>query len=231
MNSRLLHALDKNDLRDNRTKHSNPTKIRAWRRLKKRERNALTLDLEERLLDMREEDEERRKEWAEEYEKMMEDWEPVYLDPMWRDFTFPDREEYSEEELNDHLGFGYDAYPPYGNLRTEDQIIADMDRKRQEILDDYINRKSKPWEKALIATQHREVRARNVCTCECGEFIFMEDAYKCLYCGVFLCRACGEIHFGKTVQQWIEEKRAECRLEAEEQLSNNVNEQPNLSNT
>jgi len=34
-------------------------------------------------------------------------------------------------------------------------------------------------------------------TCPCSRRLAVSQAYKCLYCGVFFCKACAEIHFGE----------------------------------
>lgn len=47
--------------------------------------------------------------------------------------------------------------------------------------------------------------------CGCGQMRAIELAYRCLYCGEWYCARCAEIHFGKTVQQRIEERRVEAR--------------------
>jgi hypothetical protein len=48
--------------------------------------------------------------------------------------------------------------------------------------------------RALMAAQGREVLTGNV-TCECGRCVSIHMAYKCFYCGVWLCRPCARKHF------------------------------------
>jgi hypothetical protein len=34
----------------------------------------------------------------------------------------------------------------------------------------------------------------------------LQSAYKCLYCGLFFCQPCAEIHFGATTKEWVARK-------------------------
>lgn len=43
--------------------------------------------------------------------------------------------------------------------------------------------------------------------CECGLSMPLRFFYKCLYCKMYLCEQCAEIHFGKTVEQYKNEKQ------------------------
>lgn len=45
--------------------------------------------------------------------------------------------------------------------------------------------------------------------CECGVSMPLRFFYKCLYCKIYLCESCAEIHFGKTVEDYHNEK--ECK--------------------
>lgn len=42
-------------------------------------------------------------------------------------------------------------------------------------------------------------------TCECGLKVPLRFLYKCLYCKMFLCEQCAEIHFNKTVEDYLNE--------------------------
>ena len=46
----------------------------------------------------------------------------------------------------------------------------------------------------------------NAVSCECGMTMPLRFAYRCLYCGVFFCQACAEIHFGKSRKQYNKER-------------------------
>jgi hypothetical protein len=39
-------------------------------------------------------------------------------------------------------------------------------------------------------------------TCPCGRTRAVLKMYQCLYCKVWMCDPCAEIHFGKTVEQY-----------------------------
>lgn len=54
----------------------------------------------------------------------------------------------------------------------------------------------------FAAQQWREAKGPNPqVTCECGRSFPLRFTYRCLYCGMFLCQQCAEIHFGKTRDQ------------------------------
>lgn len=44
-------------------------------------------------------------------------------------------------------------------------------------------------------------------TCECGLKMPLRFFYKCLYCKMYLCEQCAEIHFGKTVEEYKQEQK------------------------
>ena len=46
-------------------------------------------------------------------------------------------------------------------------------------------------------------------TCPCGQLRAIELAFRCLYCGIWFCHPCAEIHFGQTFADWVKEKRVE----------------------
>jgi len=54
--------------------------------------------------------------------------------------------------------------------------------------------------------QNITVRMATV-TCQCGWERALVKMYKCLYCEMWMCILCAEIHFGKTIQQYNAEKK------------------------
>lgn len=38
-------------------------------------------------------------------------------------------------------------------------------------------------------------------TCGCGWERGITEMYKCLYCGIWFCQLCAEVHFGKTIEE------------------------------
>lgn len=49
-------------------------------------------------------------------------------------------------------------------------------------------------------------------TCECGRVMAIRWMYKCLYCDLWFCQSCMEIHCGKTRAQYREEKASNAEL-------------------
>lgn len=45
-----------------------------------------------------------------------------------------------------------------------------------------------------------------VIECECDRSIPIRFMFRCLYCGIWLCQSCAEIHFGKTRDQYNAER-------------------------
>lgn len=45
-------------------------------------------------------------------------------------------------------------------------------------------------------------------TCPCGWKRGIMRMYQCLYCKVWFCQLCAEVHFGKTIKQFKAEKSA-----------------------
>lgn len=43
-------------------------------------------------------------------------------------------------------------------------------------------------------------------TCPCGWKRSVVKMYQCLYCKIWFCHLCAEIHFGKTVKKYLKEK-------------------------
>ncbi len=74
----------------------------------------------------------------------------------------------------------------------------------------------------VSADAHNQPRLKEQCldaankgtiTCSCGLKRALVMAYKCLYCGEWFCFTCAEIHFGKPVHKWREDKRKKLRKE------------------
>ena len=67
-----------------------------------------------------------------------------------------------------------------------------------------------------LEKQHKEAHADNSTDCaDCGFHRWIGYLYKCLYCGLWFCPSCAETHFGKTLSDWIGEKREEVRQACE----------------
>lgn len=49
--------------------------------------------------------------------------------------------------------------------------------------------------------------------CGCGNIRPIRFLYRCLYCGEYYCYQCAEVHFGKTVKQYNEEKESMVDVE------------------
>lgn len=63
-----------------------------------------------------------------------------------------------------------------------------------------------PETKAFADKQWQQVKgARPTVTCECGDTYPLRFMYRCLYCKIYLCEECAEIHFGKTVEEYFSE--------------------------
>lgn len=44
-------------------------------------------------------------------------------------------------------------------------------------------------------------------TCICEKRLPLFMAFRCLYCGIFMCQKCAESHFGKTRMEYNRERR------------------------
>jgi len=55
---------------------------------------------------------------------------------------------------------------------------------------------------SLICDQHKlGTPARYVkIRCGCNKLIRLIDAFRCLYCGIYYCKKCAELHFGMRVK-------------------------------
>lgn len=49
-----------------------------------------------------------------------------------------------------------------------------------------------------LRAQLQCVKVGSPLVCSCRQVIRLERAYKCLYCGLWFCVTCAEIHFGQT---------------------------------
>lgn len=76
---------------------------------------------------------------------------------------------------------------------------------------EYIEAAATPDKRAHLQQQWSEAVASRTIHCECGQIRALEMAYRCLYCGAWFCVPCGEIHFGMTLLEWKQKKRAERR--------------------
>lgn len=70
-------------------------------------------------------------------------------------------------------------------------------------------------DREFIRAQQMDAHAKNSITCRCGFRRWIGFAFRCFYCGEWMCMACAEAHFGKTLHQWREEKRVQLRQEIE----------------
>jgi hypothetical protein len=71
-------------------------------------------------------------------------------------------------------------------------------------------------QKPVLQEQWKQATTTNAVTCPCGQARALCKAFKCLYCGIWFCAVCAEVHFGKTVQQWVTDKRVALRAEIEQ---------------
>jgi hypothetical protein len=70
--------------------------------------------------------------------------------------------------------------------------------------------KFKEEEKKLLHQQTEELARGLVITCECGKYCnVVNDAFRCLYCGIYRCKECSEGHFGMTVKDWWDQEEEE----------------------
>ncbi len=70
---------------------------------------------------------------------------------------------------------------------------------------DAMKHKSPEASMAFIAQQRQQAKKGSV-ECECERVIPLRFVYRCLYCGIWLCQECAEIHFGKTREQYLNER-------------------------
>lgn len=58
--------------------------------------------------------------------------------------------------------------------------------------------------RALFARQWQQAKRGSV-ECECERVVQIRFMYRCLYCGIWFCQQCAEIHFGKTREEWAKD--------------------------
>ncbi len=78
---------------------------------------------------------------------------------------------------------------------------------------DYVIRADTETKKAALRAQHNQLWSDLTFTCGCGQLRHVTKGYRCLYCGEWYCTNCAELHFGQTIQQWVEDKRIKKRQE------------------
>lgn len=67
--------------------------------------------------------------------------------------------------------------------------------------------------KQRLSEQWHDAINYHTIICDCGLARAIEMAFRCLYCGEWYCANCAEVHFGKTIQEHIIEKRVARRQE------------------
>ena len=66
---------------------------------------------------------------------------------------------------------------------------------------EYIAKAKTPELADHLSKQWLDAVTNHTITCACGQLRALELAYRCLYCGQFLCSSCAEQHFGKTIAE------------------------------
>ncbi len=69
----------------------------------------------------------------------------------------------------------------------------------------YIDR-AEPEDKEHLRRQWADACNKSEVTCKCGQKRDLKLAFRCLYCGQWLCTHCAEKHFGKTIKEYEKEK-------------------------
>lgn len=70
----------------------------------------------------------------------------------------------------------------------------------------YIDR-AEGEDKEHLRRQWQEACKHNFIICKCGQLRDLKLAFKCLYCGLWFCQHCAEIHFGQTLKEYEESKK------------------------
>lgn len=60
--------------------------------------------------------------------------------------------------------------------------------------------------RTLVRRQFDQLKGPAEVTCVCERTIPVRFAFQCLYCGVWRCMRCAEIHFGKTREEYNAER-------------------------
>lgn len=79
----------------------------------------------------------------------------------------------------------------------------------------YKERAASEVTRGILIRQHTEQQSGVITCAGCDWRRHLTMAFRCLYCGLYYCQACAEIHFGMTVQDWMVERRGERRRELE----------------
>lgn len=96
---------------------------------------------------------------------------------------------------------------------------------------EYLGRATLPEKKALLQQQWDEANEHGTIHCACGQKRALVMAYRCLYCGMWMCVPCAEVHFEMTLKEWVEKKRAEKRQSVGEEELYWVMVNPRRDNT
>ena len=99
------------------------------------------------------------------------------------------------------------------------QSIDDGDPgKRKELTSAIkrLERKLRPLVRArcLRTGSFRTAKDQYKIRCGCNRVVVFWMMYRCLYCGEYYCKSCGEIHFGRRVPTWQESQQQEERKDA-----------------
>ena len=71
----------------------------------------------------------------------------------------------------------------------------------------YIDKATDPSQVPMLREQYFDAHGGAIACDGCGLRRDLALAFKCLYCGVWFCFNCAEIHFGKTVADYHKEKK------------------------
>ncbi len=88
--------------------------------------------------------------------------------------------------------------------------MTDVERAALAALPEYES-KATPAERdsslCTVRDQLYEFRRDGTVTCpDCGRSPIIREAYRCVYCGVWFCRTCAQIHFGMRVPKVYEDR-------------------------
>lgn len=74
-------------------------------------------------------------------------------------------------------------------------------------LSEYLHNTTDPNKQEFLREQYHEASNHGSIHCCCGQIRALTMAYRCLYCGLWFCRSCSEVHFGMTIQEWRDKKK------------------------
>lgn len=66
----------------------------------------------------------------------------------------------------------------------------------------------------ILRQQWDDIHNHNHLRCPCGQLRALTNSFRCLYCGIWFCQPCAELHFGQSVESWVLQKRIAARNEA-----------------